>query len=123
MLIGGVILLYLYSIYKPKFDKWKQQQQDWKDMEEAKKSKEEIPFENSRKITWHVSLSCHLLPVVLNLFYLDSIFFNPDPEKAHKIQMSMEEARLKLQQRITVDAERKKQQQLQVTFQEPCVFI
>lgn len=69
ILLGTILLVFLYNKYKPSLMKMKQQREEWKEEELNKK----------------------------------------DPDRTLKIQLSMEEARLKLQQKVSADAEKKRE--------------
>ncbi|XP_066910833.1 selenoprotein S-like [Clytia hemisphaerica] len=72
LLIGCILVMYLYNKYKPTLMKMKQNHEDWKEAEINKK----------------------------------------DPDRVHKVQLSMEQARLKLQQQVNVDSEKRKEADL-----------
>lgn len=73
ILIGGIILYYLYQKYLPTYSSWQRRREEMKEEEEHKK----------------------------------------DPDKAYQAQVSMEKARLRLQQQVNIDAEKRRIEQEQ----------
>merc|ERR1719370_782357 len=68
LLIGFLLVIFLYQKFRPSYEKWKREQNDRQEEELRKKN----------------------------------------PDRSYAIQLSMEQARMKMQERVTVDAEAKR---------------